>query len=766
MARKKSVFESIFKRIGLSVYDFSDFDECMLALQDKDPENRIKAIEELVPKHHMDDITPIINVMLKDKNFQVQEAAMNALGDLKREEAVEPLITMLRASDQWLRVKAAMILIQIGDTRALQPIIDAAREMKGEYRSTVERLIPKLEALKFQKAKFPEPPPAAWKTPAGAPAPAAPPADAPAGAPPQAAEPAAKPFSRPAARSYEEPVEVPAREDREIPAEAPVRAPESEPELLTPSTPAEQEGSRRERAVRRDYEDFVQSRVKAPAPVQPAPQEDKLEEKLRFQLSRASSSRADEKIVEYYYNALVHGDQSAEEALCSYLKGPTDSARLQALQALSEIERKPHIVNALLEILNECSDQMCWRVIVALCGVQDLRVAEKVLPYLGDVDKKIRKFAENYFLIYPHQEMIDVLLADYAVVSENTRIERASLIARMDSEDAKPALAQLLQDQNQPEKVILAILDKLPPRQEDVIVASLPALIKRKEETLVDSLPRRLRDKNNLLLMEYLRQNLTGGKYVIRGRAAFLLGHLKDVPSSMTIASLLEDSSEYVRLKAAKALFALKSRDYYNALCNALRAEPNLRNKLEYIQIIDQLHRDRVLELFIDLLQDSTPEVRYLLLEHLSKRAVDAQEKEKIINTVQVYLEDADIRVVFYTIVLLAKLGSRKFSVDRHKLLSVLWTIIRDERNPSKIRREALFSMLYLSKEDTREVLKSIVKKDSDDEIRIQSAYYLANFDGDDVIDSLEQASRSPKKNVASAAMETIRKIQAKKGQG
>jgi len=70
--------------------------------------------------------------------------------------------------------------------------------------------------------------------------------------------------------------------------------------------------------------------------------------------------------------------------------------------------------------------------------------------------------------------------------------------------------------------------------------------------------------------------------------------------------------------------------------------------------------------------------------------------------------------------------------------------------------------MLYFSKEDTKEVLKSLVKGDSDEEVVVQAAYYLGSFTGKDVEDALITACRSLNKNLVRAAKESLRKVQIK----
>ncbi|GEM_PF-2402185 len=768
MAKKTGLFDSLFKKIGLKPYDYDVIEECIRALGDSDPETRIKALEALSLKSELQDVSPIIRLMREDVNFRVQEAAMNAIGDLNCREGVNPLIEMLGAQDQWLKVKAAMILGQMGVVDALDSIRNASTSVRGEYQSAIERVISKMEAQceleKAQKAVQLQPPPqpvtpqAPPETPLSKLRAAAaafdPPAAAfgPAESIPDISIPTAKLPPPEIASIYQPPgrasiYQPPARDTSKYETkwlESRKQDIRSAPDERTPQvTPP---------PLRREERETSPERL--------AVGDDKLEENLRFQLARASSAAADDRIVHYFYRALTKGEHDAEMALCSYLKGETETYRLQALQALTGLERKSHITDALLESLGNCSPKMCWRLIVALCSEEDERIAQKLLTFLNDPDEKIRKHSHNYFLVHNTPEMVNVLMRNYISCDERTRIERASLIARMDIDEIRPAVSMILQDPLEYEKVVLSILDKLPPRQESVISSSLPVLLRRKEETVIEVVPRFLRDTRNLLLVEYLRQNLFSAIEIIRGRSAMLLGHLQDRATVHSIAKLLHDQSEYVRFQAGRALLALNAREHHKTMYALVKKDPSLKNRLEFIKIIDQLYQDQALVPFLDLLTDQVMEVKCLVLDCLAKRTWSEEDRQRIITAAHPLLEDEDSRVVFYALVLLVKLGGKSYIVDKKRLLTLLWTVIKEERNPSKLRREALYSMLTISRNDTREVLKSLVKNDSDQEMRMQSAYYLSTYDGKDVEDALMAACRSANRNVANAAKESIRKMQ------
>jgi HEAT repeat protein len=79
-------------------------------------------------------------------------SAASALGQIGDTGAVEPLIQALGDSDRTVRGNAAYALGQIGDTRAVQPLIKALlREKSKTPHQTVEEALQKLSGAKDAK---------------------------------------------------------------------------------------------------------------------------------------------------------------------------------------------------------------------------------------------------------------------------------------------------------------------------------------------------------------------------------------------------------------------------------------------------------------------------------------------------------------------------------------------------------------------------------------------------------------------------------------
>lgn len=104
---------------------------------------------------------------LRDKNWEVRQATAAALKqiapDWPRSEAakreVPGFITALGDENPWVRQAAAKALGQIGDTRAVEPLIVALRDTWGDFRSTVvaalERIDPDWPQSETAKRQIP-----------------------------------------------------------------------------------------------------------------------------------------------------------------------------------------------------------------------------------------------------------------------------------------------------------------------------------------------------------------------------------------------------------------------------------------------------------------------------------------------------------------------------------------------------------------------------------------------------------------------------------
>ncbi|KAF3884893.1 MULTISPECIES: HEAT repeat domain-containing protein [Nostocales] len=72
-------------------------------------------------------VEPLLQA-LKDRSSEVRAKAIEALVKLGANQAVDPLIACLQDSDFFVRVKAAWGLAELGDVKAIEPLIEALRQ--------------------------------------------------------------------------------------------------------------------------------------------------------------------------------------------------------------------------------------------------------------------------------------------------------------------------------------------------------------------------------------------------------------------------------------------------------------------------------------------------------------------------------------------------------------------------------------------------------------------------------------------------------------
>jgi len=67
-------------------------------------------------------VEPLINILLADISEENRRAAASALGDLKDERAIDPLIMALTQEDEYVLINSIWSLGKLGDTRVVEPL--------------------------------------------------------------------------------------------------------------------------------------------------------------------------------------------------------------------------------------------------------------------------------------------------------------------------------------------------------------------------------------------------------------------------------------------------------------------------------------------------------------------------------------------------------------------------------------------------------------------------------------------------------------------
>jgi HEAT repeat protein len=95
----------------------------------KDEVERVrKAAAETLVKIGAPAVEPLIAAWRDSSNWHVRQAAVGALGQIGDARAVKPLIGALKNRDEYMRKAAAWALGQIGDPRAVEPLIAALKD--------------------------------------------------------------------------------------------------------------------------------------------------------------------------------------------------------------------------------------------------------------------------------------------------------------------------------------------------------------------------------------------------------------------------------------------------------------------------------------------------------------------------------------------------------------------------------------------------------------------------------------------------------------
>jgi uncharacterized repeat protein (TIGR01451 family) len=123
------LLKKLGKKFGVPVVD-----TLLAALQSPHAMTRYLAAEALGEIGDKRATTPLLKLMLEDKDVYARGSAASALGNLRAVETVEPLIALLKDQSvyRFARICAAEALGKLGDKRAIEPLIKALSD-KEDY---------------------------------------------------------------------------------------------------------------------------------------------------------------------------------------------------------------------------------------------------------------------------------------------------------------------------------------------------------------------------------------------------------------------------------------------------------------------------------------------------------------------------------------------------------------------------------------------------------------------------------------------------------
>jgi len=139
--------------------DFKGIEPLLSALKDKDSDVREGVVNALGKIKDPRAVEPLISA-LKEEYWRVREEAAKALGKIKDPRAVEPLISALKEEYWRVREGAAEALKEIKDPRAVEPLISALKDKDWRVREEAAKALgeinPKWMETEEAKRKVPE----------------------------------------------------------------------------------------------------------------------------------------------------------------------------------------------------------------------------------------------------------------------------------------------------------------------------------------------------------------------------------------------------------------------------------------------------------------------------------------------------------------------------------------------------------------------------------------------------------------------------------
>ncbi len=140
----KCLGEIIASKIIASKSGIDEVSVLIHFLKDEDWYVRSNAAEALGEIGDARAVEPLIQALLGDESEGVRGEAAGALGHIGDARAVEPLIQALKDEDWWVRKEAAWALGKIGDERAIEPLTQALNDEEELVRAQAEAALEKI----------------------------------------------------------------------------------------------------------------------------------------------------------------------------------------------------------------------------------------------------------------------------------------------------------------------------------------------------------------------------------------------------------------------------------------------------------------------------------------------------------------------------------------------------------------------------------------------------------------------------------------------
>jgi len=152
--RYKARIRWTWRKLRKSSYKMETVEGCLKALEDKDELVRGAAVEALGKIGDNKAVEALMNVMEKEKDVWVRKSVILQLGDLKVKRAIPLLIKSLEDNTGFIVSASAHALTLIGDTKALEPIKERLKTIKSTAATRdLRNALQKLEKLEKNRRK-------------------------------------------------------------------------------------------------------------------------------------------------------------------------------------------------------------------------------------------------------------------------------------------------------------------------------------------------------------------------------------------------------------------------------------------------------------------------------------------------------------------------------------------------------------------------------------------------------------------------------------
>ena len=504
---------------------------------------------------------------------------------------------------------------------------------------------------------------------------------------------------------------------------------------------------------------YSQSEVKQPKEeVKQTPEERQkmLSEMMEQQLHTASGSDVDKIILNAYISAYTDNNPEAIKYLCNESQSGKNVNRLQSLQALISLNTPEKFLQIFIAEMKEQSPNIAIRGLIPVMSLHNVEVAEAVFNLTDNHDERLRNMAINYFMNNNTSEILEFIYKAITEGSDRKKILGAALLARLNINETRPYLKKLLQNIETPDQIILSIFDRLSPQYNDVIIASLPSLMQRDDDRIFTGTARFLADTDDLIAEEFLLQNLQNKDVRMRGKSILLLAKIKSLRGEVYLQSMIADINDYTRLQTAKAIFEYEKPKYYELIVLAMQAEKHLGNKIEFVKMSSQIYGKQLTPTLISMLNSpQEPEMIFALIESLGKIQQD-EYTNQVVTVLKQFQQHKDMRVVYYALITQIRLGNFDFGSQRGNLLGMLWNLINDKRNPTKIRKESLECLYSAAKEERYGILIDTVKTDTDESVVITAINLLAQYSDEKSMNAINARTKDENPHIADMANKII----------